>query len=307
MYKCKCVCVRKYICIIPTKKNLVQYIQERDKRRSSPTENKAMGPPPRKGTYYGPSPDTLFKITHTPGKITLVDRAVTREVNPTQTEKLSRRGSALFQSLRRYGSRQNEECDTHSISSPSSEFSQATYFTSQSCNDLYFQSKPAAHLERHPLQFICSVATRNLTNLHFEAETPEEKDVWCQHMESVLEEHVQRNQQQAQNSSSNKEQGLSPTNSTYSFESISSAESVAFAPSWTGYCDVETMDIDDVDGQQQQPAVTSAKEEASNGLDKSQDLLQTIMGEFGDTIWSMGSPAGMSPYQIRQSFSNVGS
>ncbi|MBM6383979.1 MAG: hypothetical protein JSY10_08285 [Paenibacillus sp.] len=266
-----------------------------------------MGPPPRKGTYYGPSPDTLFKITHTPGKITLVDRAVTREVNPTHTEKLSRRGSALFQSLRRYGSRQNEESDTNSLSSPSSESSQATYFTSQSCNDLYYQSKPI-HLERHPLQFICSVATRNLTNLHFEADTPEEKDIWCQHIESVLEEHVQRNQQV-----NNKEQELSPTNSTYSFESISSAESITFTPSWTGYCDVERMDIDDVEQQQQQQqqqqsTVISVKEETNNNeLDKSQDLLQTIMGEFGDTIWNMGSPVGMSPYQLRQSFSNVGS
>lgn len=260
-----------------------------------------MGPPPRKGTYYGPSPHTLFKITHTPGKITLVDRTVTREVQHQQT--LSRRGSALFQSLKRYSSRQNEDSDHQSISSPSSELSQQnTYFISQ--NDLY--SKPNVTLERHPLQFICSVATRNLTNLHFEAETVEEKEIWCHHMESVLSEHVQRShilqqiEKEPNQFSSSSTSMMSPTHSTCSFESISSSESNMFASSWTGYCDVERMDIDDMNTE------LTTESSTTSALDnKSQELLQTIMGEFGDTIWSMNSPAGMSPYQLRQTFSNV--
>lgn len=269
-----------------------------------------MGPPPRKGTYYGPSPDTLFKITHTPGKITMVDRAVTREVNLSSTDKLSRRGSALFQSLRRYGSRNNDDNDTHSVSSPASESPQTPYFTSQSCNDLYQPSKSNVTVERHPLQFICSVATKNLTNLHFEAETPEEKDVWCRHMESVLGEHVQRNYTQAVEKNTNttcKQATISPTTSTYSFESISSSESLVFSSSWTGYCDVERMDIDEVE--QSAPFSISSNTETSQngGANKSQDLLQTIMGEFGDNIWSVGAPLGMSPLQLRKSFSDIGS
>ncbi|KAI9363850.1 Dbl homology domain-containing protein [Pilaira anomala] len=301
--------------------DMIVCTSERDKKRSSPTENRAMGPPPRKGSYYGPSPHTLFKITHTPGKITLVDRTVTREVQQQQT--LSRRSSALFQSLKRYSSRQNEDLDNHSIASPSSEISQNTYFTSQSCNDLYHH-RPNVTLERHPLQFICSVATRNLTNLHFEAETAEEKDIWCHHMESVLSEHVQRThilqqqQQQQQQQQFEKEPNqfssstsmISPTHSTCSFESISSSESNMFVSSWTGYCDVERMDIDDTTEITGAAGGGGGGDECStgSGLDnKSQELLQTIMGEFGDTIWSMNSPAGMSPYQLRQTFSNVGS
>lgn len=270
-----------------------------------------MGPPPRKGTYYGPSPDTLFKVTHTPGKITLVDRAVTKEVNLTNTDKLSRRGSALFQSLRRYGSRNNDDNDIHSVSSPSSESPQASYYSSQSCNDLYQQNRPNITLERHPLQFICSVATRNLTNLHFEAETPEEKDIWCRHMESVLGEHVQRNYTQAvekDNSATYKQATISPTTSTYSFESVSSSESLAFSSSWTGYCDVERMDIDDIEHSVPFSVPSNVNTAQNNNTtNKSQELLQTIMGEFGDNIWSVGSPAGMSPFQLRKSFSSIGS
>lgn len=269
-----------------------------------------MGPPSRKGTYYGPSPDTLFKITHTPGKITMVDRAVTREVNLTNTDKLSRRGSALFQSLRRYGSRNNDDNDTHSVSSPSSESPHTSYFTSQSCNDLYQSAKSNIAVERHPLQFICSVATKNLINLHFEAESPEEKDVWCLHMESVLGEHVQRNYTQAAEKKiipAYKQATTSPTTSTYSFESVSSSESLVFPSSWTGYCDVEYMDIDEVE--QSAPFSVSSDIDATqnNITDKSQDILQTIIGEFGDNIWNVGAPPGMSPFQLRKTFSDIGS
>lgn len=263
-----------------------------------------MGPPARKGSFYGPSADTLFKITHTPGKITLVDRAVTREVivNNNNNNDKHRRGSALFQSLRRYGSRLNGENnnDTNIPPSPSSssssEFSQGSYFNSQSCSEMYGNS---VVIERHPLQFICSIATRNLINIRFETETPEEKDLWCHHLESVLEEHVQRNR------AHHKRASLSPTQSTFSIDSVSSAESTTpYVAAWSGYCDVETMDVDDLD-QDFSIGATPTDEEGKN-LIKSEDLLQTIIGEFGDSIWQTSAPAGLSPLQLRRSFLNLG-
>jgi hypothetical protein len=257
-----------------------------------------MGPPSAKGSYYGPSPDSLFKITHTPGKLTLVDRAVMREVVHNSNDKSSRRGSALFQSLRRYGSRLN---DDQQPESPSIEFPSSPYST-----PCYNDPQRQVNYEKHPLQFICSVATRNLINLHFETETPEEKEAWCNHLASVLNEHVQRdNTQQSQNENSMPYQRstLSPSHSNYSFESVSSSESLAFSTAWTGYCDVEKMDVDE----EQQ----LEKEKLTTGppviVDKNEEFLNTIMNEFDDSIWSIGAPPGMSPFQLRKTFSNIGS
>lgn len=255
-----------------------------------------MGPPPAKGSYYGPSPDSLFKITHTPGKLTLVDRAVMREVVHSSNDRSSRRGSALFQSLRRYGSRINDEQQPES---PSTEFPSSPFST-----PCYNDQQRQVSYEKHPLQFICSVATRNLTNLHFETETPEEKEAWCNHLESVLNEHVQRDMRQSQNDNSNstpyQRSTLSPSHSNYSFESVSSAESLAFSTAWTGYCDVEKMDVDE---EQQQ-----AKDKMAVGppiiVDKSEEFLNTIMNEFDDSIWSIGAPLSMSPFQLRKTLEN---
>lgn len=278
--------------------DMIVCTRERYKKKSSPTESGSMGPPARKGSFYGPSADTLFKITHTPGKITLVDRAVTREVIVNNNEK-HRRGSALFQSLRRYGSRLNGENNDNNIPpSPSSEFSQVSYFNSQSCSEMYGNNHSSVIIERHPLQFICSIATRNLINIRFETETPEEKDLWCHHLESVLEEHVQRNR------AHHKRASLSPTQSTFSIDSVSSAESTPYVAAWSGYCDVETMDVDDLD-QEFSIGAPPTDEEGKN-LIKSEDLLQTIIGEFGDSIWQTSAPAGLSPLQLRRSFLNLG-
>lgn len=285
-----------------------------------------MAPPARKGSYYGPSADSLFKITHTPGKITLVDRAVMRPA--ANSERLSRRGSALFQSLRKYGSRNQEE--THN-SSLSNDFSSSTPYykekKSQSQTQKYQQQQQSITYEKNPLQFICSIATRNLTNLQFEAETPEEKDIWCSHLESILGEHVKRNGQQQQQEQQQQKQNyittdkdfnigfsykratLSPTQSSYSFESSSSIESLAFSSvAWTGYCDIEKMDIDDDSQQIQQQQQQQQKKMAINPpliIDKSEDIMTSIMDEFGDSIWSIGAPAGLSPYQLRKTFSNL--
>lgn len=279
-----------------------------------------MAPPPRKGSYYGPSADTLFKITHTPGRITLVDRTVMRPA--ASSERLSRRGSALFQSLRRYGSRSQEEGTPHA---PSNSLASANDF---SFSVPYYNEQPlpppspqqqssSITYEKHPTQFICSIATKNLTNIQFEAETPEEKDMWCSRLESVLGEHVQRSCQQQEHKqnyiSSDRDTNtgiayqratLSPTQSRYSFESNSSNESLAFSSvAWNGYCDIEKMDVDD-EAQQQRQQKTALNPPLI--LDKNEDIVSSIMDEFGDSIWSIGAPAGLSPYQLRKTFSNIG-
>ncbi|KAI8068725.1 Dbl homology domain-containing protein [Gongronella butleri] len=46
--------------------------------------------------------------------------------------------------------------------------------------------------EEHPQQFICSMATKHISNYHFEAASSHDKQQWCNAMESVLETHVQR-------------------------------------------------------------------------------------------------------------------
>ncbi|KAL0140163.1 hypothetical protein V8B55DRAFT_1504756 [Mucor lusitanicus] len=261
--------------------DMIVCTRERSKRRMSVVDNKVMAPPPRKESYYGPSADTLFKITHTPGRITLVDRAVMRPA--ANSERLSRRGSALFQSLRRYGSRSQEEAPSNSSTS-------ATTTASPSPQQ---QQPSTITYEKHPTQFICSIATKNLTNIQFEAETPEEKDMWCSHLESVLGEHVQRNYQQQEQKQQNytssdkdtttgiayQRATLSPTQSSYSFESNSSNESLAFS---------------------------SVASEPPLIIDKTEDIMSSIMDEFGDSIWSIGAPAGLSPYQLRKTFSNIG-
>ncbi|CAO3644955.1 unnamed protein product [Mucor fragilis] len=300
--------------------DMIVCTKERNKRRMSVVDNKVMAPPPRKGSYYGPSADTLFKITHTPGRITLVDRTVMRPA--ASSERLSRRGSALFQSLRRYGSRSQEEGTPHA---PSNSLASANDF---SFSVPYYNEQPlpppspqqqssSITYEKHPTQFICSIATKNLTNIQFEAETPEEKDMWCSRLESVLGEHVQRSCQQQEHKqnyiSSDRDTNtgiayqratLSPTQSRYSFESNSSNESLAFSSvAWNGYCDIEKMDVDD-EAQQQRQQKTALNPPLI--LDKNEDIVSSIMDEFGDSIWSIGAPAGLSPYQLRKTFSNIG-
>ncbi|KAI8636452.1 hypothetical protein BD408DRAFT_426118 [Parasitella parasitica] len=300
--------------------DMIVCTRERNKKRLSMVDNKP-APPPKKGSYYGPSADSTFKITHTPGKITLVDRTVMRPV--TSNERLSRRGSALFQSLRKYGSRNQEETSTTPISDPSFFNGQPSQPQSQpqpQSQTQQQQQQPSTLFEIHPLQFICSIATRNLTNIQFETESAEEKDVWCTRLESVLGEHVQRNcqqqqQQQKQNSrpTSSKDGSalsayqramLSPAQSSYSFDSNSSNESLGFSSTaWNGYCDVEKMEIDDDSHQQQQKVATKS----AIIMDKNDDVMSSIMDEFGDSIWSVGAPEGLSPFQLRKTFSNIGS
>ncbi|KAI8356160.1 Dbl homology domain-containing protein [Blakeslea trispora] len=257
--------------------DLIVCTTEKAKRKPNPSDNKTSTI--KKGSFYGPTPDMLFKITHTPGKLTLIDKAVMREILP-HGERLSRRGSTLFQSFRRYNARTTEEASsTHDIPLASS------YNPSIQKEPMY---------EKHPLQFVCSIATRHLTNIRFETETPEEKEIWCWHLENVLDEHLQRHvqppeiEEEEEPFSIDEESAQSPSVSHYSLETASSADSILFSSAWAGYCDVEKMDLD-----------------LENMKDKNQEFIDTLLCEFDDNIWSMNAPIGLSPHQLRKTFSNI--
>ncbi|CAO3588876.1 unnamed protein product [Absidia cylindrospora] len=118
--------------------------------------------------YYGPSPQALFKLEQSPGQLTFVDRSVSRLVEGKDNHHGSKT-SLRFGSLRRTWS-------NHSSIHPSSTLVDST----------------SSDYEEHPQQFICSIATRHITNYHFETATADEKNQWCAKLEQVLESHVQR-------------------------------------------------------------------------------------------------------------------
>ncbi|KAI8885520.1 hypothetical protein K501DRAFT_331840 [Backusella circina FSU 941] len=254
--------------------DLIVCTRERTKRRTSPTENKVMGPPPKKDTYYGPSPDALFKVTNAPGRVTMIDKAITKEV-PTIKSAPSRRGSALFQSLRRQG---------RYAENPVKKIANNTLRHAQSFNDIQQQgidTNPKQHQhkkrdgEDHPLQFDCYIATRNVANIRFEAQTPEDKIAWCTHLETVLGEHVQR-------SAKMDDALVSPSPSNYSFDSCTSyAESLAFSSTW--YPDTnEKMEID-----------------TGYYTEHQKPTYFNVLDEFGDSIWDA------TPSHFTQTFSDV--
>lgn len=260
-----CICLKLCIDHLIKKK-------ERTKRRTSPAESKAMGPPPKKDAYYGPSPDALFKVSNAPGRVTMIDKSITKDV-PTIKSAPSRRGSQLFQSLRRQG---------RYAENPVKKFANNTLRHAQSFNDIQEQGieanqKPHHHKkkegEEHPLQFGCSIATRNVTNIRFEAQTPEDKVAWCTHLETVLGEHVQR-------STKMDDVLVSPSPSNYSFDSCTSyAESMAFSTTW--YPESDKMEVD------------------SNYYTASDQQTFNVLGEFGDSIWDA------TPNHFTQTFSDV--
>lgn len=127
-------------------------------------------------SYYGPTPHALFKLTHGPGQLTFVDRSVARLVPNDHTDKST--SSMRLGSLRRsWSTHQNRSNSSISSIHPFQHPSAAA---------------AATEYEEHPHQFVCSIATRHITNYHFETCTPDEKKEWCTYMDQALESHVQR-------------------------------------------------------------------------------------------------------------------
>ncbi|KAG1177716.1 hypothetical protein G6F70_006714 [Rhizopus microsporus] len=216
--------------------DLIVCTRERSRKRSLAVDERGFAIMPSKGSYYGPSPDSLFEIIHSPGKLTMVNRHVTRETSPV-SRRPSRKGSTFFQSLRRYGNRIiDEDASTDTLDPPSP--------LSLSQHSLSFLSPEVSQpsTEEHPLQFICSIATRNLTNITFEAETEELKNTWCDCLESVLKEHVQREDIIPQSIGQ-----LTPIqipDTAFSIESSSSPELLEFSITSDTSEDVRDMEVD---------------------------------------------------------------
>ncbi|KAI8393704.1 Dbl homology domain-containing protein [Radiomyces spectabilis] len=114
---------------------------------------------------YGIGPHVHFQIVQVPGQITLTDRYVTRRASSMTSP---REGPA--KSLSRFSLRKNRVNVERSHS----------------------QSKKQEVYEEHPRQFVCSIAANSIANMLFETDTAQEKKVWCNQMERVLSQHVQR-------------------------------------------------------------------------------------------------------------------
>jgi hypothetical protein len=240
-----------------------------------------MGLPQRRSSCYGSSPDKLFKISSAPARVTMVDRCVFKDP-PTAHNGSSKRGSGLFQSIRR----QSYHTQGETLHVP----------------PLYIQTSGEVRQENqsgpqeNPLQFACSIATRNLTNIIFEAQTPEEKSEWCHHIESVLGEHVQRGTKL-----NDTDTMPSPCPSNFSFESATSySETLSLSATWNGYFETEKMDIDQID--------SSIPDYIPDTMNQKQDdeVIVKIMDEFGDSIWDMNGCNPLSPSQLKHTFSSIG-
>ncbi|KAI9306807.1 Dbl homology domain-containing protein [Cunninghamella echinulata] len=123
------------------------------------------------GDYYGPSPDSLFKLILPPGQVTFIDRSVVRLANNNNSKDDSTTYSRKLSSQLSF----------------SRKFSSLRQSRSSSNNSIYHTD-----YEEHPQQFICSIATQHITNFHFEASTREEKEKWCKVLKNALETHLQR-------------------------------------------------------------------------------------------------------------------
>ncbi|KAL0076375.1 Dbl homology domain-containing protein, partial [Phycomyces blakesleeanus] len=106
-------------------------------------------------SYHGPNPEALFRVVQEPGQLTLVDRTVTRKV--ARQDKTGR----LLGSLRKP--------------------------TAAAFNAMY---NSTTEYEEHPLQFMCSIASKRIVVYHFEAPTAHDKDVWCTRLQEASKLHV---------------------------------------------------------------------------------------------------------------------
>ncbi|KAI8989455.1 Dbl homology domain-containing protein [Pilobolus umbonatus] len=127
----------------------------------SKKKSRERGSLPKKKSCYGISPNTRFKLLHTPGRLTIINRAVSKEIIPPLEKKKLKEWLKLVKDSTR--------------------------------NTCKIIDSPKAYKDQ-PLQFTCSIATTNLTNFHFEADNSYDKMAWCDYLESVLDEHLCRPQ-----------------------------------------------------------------------------------------------------------------
>ncbi|CAO3675805.1 unnamed protein product [Rhizopus stolonifer] len=256
--------------------DLIVCTRERSKKKPTVLDERGFDTACKQGSYFGPSPNALFEIIHAPGKITMVDRHVARETMAPPTGKLPRKGSGFLQSFKRYGSRVTDD-ESNNMNNPDE--SLMSYPSQQSLSSI----KQEDVIEEHPLQFVCSVATKNLTNIRFEAETVEEKEVWCNHFDRVLKYHVQRDYESSPPES--------PGSSTYFNDGSSSCADTGFSIVSASSKEI-TMEIDPELTQQHDMFYKQSQNEALPTLinrmtifNDNNNFYNTLLDEFGDKSW----------------------
>ncbi|KAI9260170.1 hypothetical protein BY458DRAFT_516784 [Sporodiniella umbellata] len=165
--------------------DLIVCTRERNRKKPPALDERGVEIALKKGTYYGPSPNALFEILYAPGRVTMVDQYVPFELPAPPTGKLPRKGSAFFQPFKRHGSRLFTE-EIVILEDP---------LNSLPRQESFFSTKQGSLLDGHPLQFMCSIVTKSIINIQFEAETQEEKTMWCNHFEETVQHHVRRESQ----------------------------------------------------------------------------------------------------------------
>lgn len=135
----------------------------------------------RPGIYdlEGLTPDTEFKAVTPAGRITMLDRNVQRPCI-SSGRVVSRSRSSWF-----FGRRKEEE-EEQNASFMSRVRSEVDLHQNRSAASNYVA------YETHPQQFACTVASKGVRSIRFETRTLEEKDIWCKHIRSVLDEHCGR-------------------------------------------------------------------------------------------------------------------
>ncbi|KAI7860496.1 Dbl homology domain-containing protein [Circinella umbellata] len=181
--------------------DLILFTKIRTKRISQ-AENELRANSSGGQNLYGPAPDLLFKLVASPGQITHLERVVLQRGPPTlinnntstaTTASINR--SAWFGSFCRSGS-----------SSTKGDKSKGTG-SMLSSRSYHQHQQNSEDLNVNPFQFMCSIASKNISNMLLEAKTVEEKQIWCDCIESVRGEHCQRgNVGENSSSSSNKQE-----------------------------------------------------------------------------------------------------
>ncbi|KAJ8660558.1 hypothetical protein O0I10_003605 [Lichtheimia ornata] len=114
----------------------------------------------------GPHPATLFKLVLPPCQLTYLDRCVKAKVSSSKPSLLNK-----------------------SVRFRSNVFSSSSHITPSRS---YHEHAMNGQDEIEPLQFMCAVAHKNVTNLCLEASSISEKEYWCNQLQSVWDQHCKR-------------------------------------------------------------------------------------------------------------------
>ncbi|KAI9264854.1 hypothetical protein BDA99DRAFT_604204 [Phascolomyces articulosus] len=236
--------------------------------------------------FYGPCPDVLFKLATVPGQITHLERIVQLQRGPPITQFMyhsnstmtsSNRSSSWFGSFCRSGNNNNSK-SKHS-GNTNSFLSFCPYHRRQ-------QHSPSDKMHVNPFQFICSIASKNIVNMLLEAKTEEEKQIWCERIESIGDEHCrrrgknigenskQKNQQQQQplaTTTMTATPSSSSDNSNYANTEQESSPPTPLNASWLSENSLRSL-------------ISSEKSEDDDDNDSSNELLSKYSGTWDEAV-----------------------